>query len=316
MGTAITDEQVAALSGMVEEVVLALDADSAGQEAMLRAQQVAADRRMRLRVAAMPSGEDPAEMVAAEGGAERFRKLVEAAVELPAFQVGLVLDRTDLSSPAERDRALAEVAPILAAMGEGASRNDLVRLVAERLELEPALVMGRLTAAAAAERRDAAGARSEGRRRSAPRARADLAGAPRAVAAGDVHRAARGGEGYLARLNEGHLSSSAPAPPPGSPTTSRTRRPTSRDDAELAGLIAELVIVANERARLGRVDGAQLHAARAGPPRGRDRRRRRGRGSRAPRRAQPRAGGAGRADRPRPSGSAGLTGKFSRAFPG
>ena len=41
MGTAITAEQVATLSGMVEEVVLALDADSAGQEAMLRAQRVA-----------------------------------------------------------------------------------------------------------------------------------------------------------------------------------------------------------------------------------------------------------------------------------
>ena len=45
MGTAITGEQVATLSGMVEEVVLALDADSAGQEAMLRAQRVAAGRQ-------------------------------------------------------------------------------------------------------------------------------------------------------------------------------------------------------------------------------------------------------------------------------
>ena len=118
MGTAITEEQVAALSGMVDEVVLALDADSAGQEAMLRAQRVAAGRKMRLRVAAMPAGEDPAEMIAAEGGAERFRALVEGAVDLPAFQVGLVLDGTDVSSPAERDRALGEVAPILAGMGE------------------------------------------------------------------------------------------------------------------------------------------------------------------------------------------------------
>ena len=59
MGTAITGEQVATLSGMVEEVVLALDADSAGQEAMLRAQRVAAGRKMRLRVAAMPAGRGP-----------------------------------------------------------------------------------------------------------------------------------------------------------------------------------------------------------------------------------------------------------------
>src|SRR4029077_885390 len=69
MGTAITPDQVAALSGMVEEVVLALDADSAGQEAMLRAQRVAAGRRMRLQVAAMPAGEEPAQGRARSGGA-------------------------------------------------------------------------------------------------------------------------------------------------------------------------------------------------------------------------------------------------------
>ncbi|MGC1166883.1 MAG: DNA primase, partial [Solirubrobacterales bacterium] len=147
MGTAITGEQVATLSGMVEEVVLALDADSAGQEAMLRAQRVAAGRKMRLRVAAMPAGEDPAEMIAEAGGAERFRALVDAAVELNAFQVGLVLDRTDVASPVARDQALTEVAPILGAMGETASRDDLVRQVAERLDLEPAMVMGRIVAA-------------------------------------------------------------------------------------------------------------------------------------------------------------------------
>ncbi len=142
MGTAITGEQVATLSGMVEEVVLALDADSAGQEAMLRAQRVAAGRKMRLRVAAMPVGEDPAEMMAEPEGAERFRSLVEAAVELNAFQVGLVLDRTDVASPAERDRALTEVAPVLGAMGETASRDDLVRKVAERLGCRPRAAAG------------------------------------------------------------------------------------------------------------------------------------------------------------------------------
>src|SRR5215213_7658016 len=145
MGTAITEEQVATLSGMVEEVVLALDADSAGQEAMLRAQRVAAGRRMRILVAPMPAGEDPADMMAAEGGAERFRALVEGAVELSAFQVGLVLERTDVSSPSERDSALNEAASIMAAMeaGQVASREELERRVAERLDLDPAAVRSR-----------------------------------------------------------------------------------------------------------------------------------------------------------------------------
>ncbi len=307
MGTAITEEQVAALSGMVDEVVLALDADSAGQEAMLRAQRVAAGRKMRLRVAAMPAGEDPAEMMAAEGGAERFRALVEGAVDLPAFQVGLVLERTDVSSPAERDRALGEVAPILAGMGETASRDELVRRVAERLDLEPAMVMGRVTAAqplsggsAEPPRRGRgggadAGARSGGELTSRERRE-------RALLAMCIALPAEGRE-YLARLTEEHLSPSGARaaglaarasrgpgvqPPP-------RRRPARRPDRR-AGHPRP------RRARLGRGDGAQLPPARAAPPRVPDRRRRRSRRLRAPRRPQPRARRPGRAHSPHRAG--------------
>ena len=114
-------------------------------------------------------------MMAAPGGAERFRALVEAAVELNAFQVGLVLDRTDVASPTERDRALDEVAPVLGAMGETASRDDLVRRVAERLDLEPAMVMGRVVAATAGERRTRA---TPARRLAPARRRRRSRGAP------------------------------------------------------------------------------------------------------------------------------------------
>jgi DNA primase len=250
MGTAITDEQVAALSGMVDEVVLALDADSAGQEAMLRAQRVAAGRNMRLRVAAMPAGEDPAEMMVAEGGAERFRALVEEAVDLPAFQVGLVLEGTDVSSPAERDRALAEVAPILAGMGETASRDDLVRRVAGRLDLEPALVMGRVTAArplsggpvdppGRAGGEQAPPARSGGELTSRERRE-------RALLAMCIALPAEGGE-YLARLSDEHLSQTGARvvawlrEHPDDPASNLPH-----DDDQLAGLIAELVILAHD----------------------------------------------------------------------
>ncbi len=249
MGTAITGEQVAALSGMVEEVVLALDADSAGQEAMLRAQRVAAGRKMRLRVATMPAGEDPAEMVAGEGGAERFRALVDAAVELNAFQVGLVLDRTDVASPAERDRALTEVAPILGAMGETASRDDLVRQVAERLDLEPAMVMGRIVAARPASGgAEPAPAQAGGGPAAPPRRAAELTSRERrerALLAMCIALPAEGRE-YLARLTDAHLS------PTGLRAAAWLREhpedPASNlpDDAELTGLVTELVMLAHD----------------------------------------------------------------------
>lgn len=249
MGTAITEEQVAALSGMVDEVVLALDADAAGQEAMLRAQRVAAGRKMRLRVAAMPAGEDPAEMIAGEGGAERFQALVDQALELTAFQVGLVIARTDSSSPAERDRALdMEIAPILAGMGEGASRDDLIRQVAEKFDMEPAMVMGKVVAARPLSGGPAATPGSDGPAPT-PRRTAELTSRERrerALLAMCIALPVEGKD-YLTRLTEEHLSPSGLRAAewlrehPEDPASSLPR-----DDSELAGLIAELVILAHD----------------------------------------------------------------------
>jgi DNA primase len=204
---------------------------------------------MRLRVAAMPPGEDPAEMIAGEGGAERFRALIDRALELTAFQVGLVIARTDSSSPAERDRALdAEIAPILAGMGEGASRDDLIRQVAEKFDMEPAMVMGKVVAARPLSGGPSAGPGSDAPA-PAPRRAAELTSRERrerALLAMCIALPAEGKE-YLARLTAEHLS-------PGGLRAAEWLRehpedPASNlphDDSELAGLIAELVILAHD----------------------------------------------------------------------
>ncbi|MGK2956276.1 MAG: DNA primase [Solirubrobacterales bacterium] len=147
MGTAITEPQLALLSATVENIVLALDADAAGRKAMLRAQQVAAGRKLHIRVASMPAGEDPAEMVVAEGGADRFRDLVDNAVDLPEFQLDLIMGGVDTGSPQDRDRGLAEAVPVLAEVPAGATREELVRRVAEGLGIDPTVVVARVTSA-------------------------------------------------------------------------------------------------------------------------------------------------------------------------
>jgi DNA primase len=254
MGTAITPDQVAALSGMVEEVVLALDADSAGQEAMLRAQRVAAGRRMRLRVAAMPAGEDPAEMMAAEGGAERFGELLGGAEELTAYQVRLVLERTDASDPVARDQALTtELIPILAGMDESqeALQDELERRVSDRLNIDPPTLKGRVVAGTPATGGGEAAAPSQGRPPQQPPARrpADLTSRERrerALLAMCIAIPSEGRE-YLTRLTEAHLSPSglrAAAWLREHPEDPASNLP--HDDSELAALIAELAIMSRE----------------------------------------------------------------------
>jgi DNA primase len=269
MGTAITPDQVKALSGVVSEVVLALDADEAGQAAMVRVQGVAGERRMRLRVASMPKGVDPAEMMLEEKGAERFRLLVESAVELTDFQVGLILERTDVSSPVARDEALAEVAPILATMGEGASQSELVRKVADRLDLEPAMVMGRVVASTPATGGPGAGvdpggrAPSDGRGPGAGRERGGPGGAPaqsqsRPAALTSRERRERAllamcialpdqGAVYLEKLGEAHLSGSGQAAADflrAHPKDPAKHLP--QENGSLAALVTELVMMARE----------------------------------------------------------------------
>lgn len=148
MGTAITPDQLKLLVGHTDEVVLALDADRAGREAMLRSERVAGAGRLRLRVAAMPAGEDPADILKGAGpddpAATRFRELLHEAVEMTTFHVRSVLDEADLTTPAGRDRALDEVVPVLGAMGETITRDELEREVADRLDADPALVRRRI----------------------------------------------------------------------------------------------------------------------------------------------------------------------------
>ncbi len=64
MGTALTDEQVAELARLAQEVLLAFDADRSGQEAMLRVQRAAAGRGVDLKVVRLPDDKDPCDLLA------------------------------------------------------------------------------------------------------------------------------------------------------------------------------------------------------------------------------------------------------------
>ena len=146
MGTALTPEQFADLAraaGQEGTVVLALDADRAGLDAMMRAARAAEEKRIELMVVELPAGKDPADLVA-EGGAEAFTQLLERAISVPEFQTRRVLAEADLSTPHGRDRALEAVRPILTGVRRPATRNELVSYVSDRLDVPASNVVTEL----------------------------------------------------------------------------------------------------------------------------------------------------------------------------
>ena len=116
-------------------MLLCLDADAAGQDAMLRAAAVAAGRKLSLRVVPLPPGDDPADLIARDGGAERMRELLAAAVPFARFRVDRELAGGDLGNAEGRDRVLSAVRPVIASVADPLLRGELVQLVASRLSL-------------------------------------------------------------------------------------------------------------------------------------------------------------------------------------
>jgi DNA primase len=154
MGTSLTEEQVAELARLAPVVQLALDADSAGQEAMLRAARIAAGRKLELRVVPLPKGEDPAELVQRGGGAEIERRIAES-VPFVRFRVLRALEAGDLGDAEGKDRVLAQLGPIFATLGPSVMREELLRTVADRMDLSTELLnslLAQRTSPAAAER--------------------------------------------------------------------------------------------------------------------------------------------------------------------
>ena len=196
MGTALTQEQLALLSQAAPLVLLALDADRSGQEAMLRAARSAGDRGVELRVVEMPEGRDPADLLA-ESGTDAFTERLQRSVSVLEFEVGRVLADADLDTPTGRDRALEEARPLIAATPDGSAvRDALVRQVADRVDVPVHAVV---TAASRAPARAAQPAPSHTPgSQSLAGERAFLS---MCLAAGEL------GRDFLGRLGEGHFSS-------------------------------------------------------------------------------------------------------------
>ena len=203
MGTALTEEQVGELRRLAPTVVLALDADGAGQEAMLKAARLGreapprAARRWRSR-----PGSDPAEVLQRATGRGRAGRPARRVGAFVRFRVERILAGGDLGTRRgarpDAGRARRRCSPTSARGRCGSSSSGRSSAA---LEL-PERTVARLLRRRSDGRRGRAGG-DPGRIRPR-RARAHRAGIPRAV-----HRAARRAAGRRSPSSTSTASSPA-----------------------------------------------------------------------------------------------------------
>ena len=151
-GTALTDDHVRLLKRFSNRIVLAFDADAAGQAAADRFYEWERTHDVQVFVADLPEGTDPAEV--ARSDPPRLRAAVSAALPFLGFRVARALAAGDRSSPEGRARMAERAVAVVAEHPSDLVRDQYLMQVADRLGLDAERLR---VQAAAARRRGRAG---------------------------------------------------------------------------------------------------------------------------------------------------------------
>ena len=164
LGTALTKQQVRQLRRYSENLVLALDADSAGQAATLRGLDVmhealasavvpvpGAGGRIRyeqvvqgeIRIAALPDGRDPDDVIRADP--RQWEALIEQAKPFVEFAIDAAAE-ADPGNARQKSAVASRLIPLIRAVGDTAARDHYLELLAKRLGIDEQTVHAEMAA--------------------------------------------------------------------------------------------------------------------------------------------------------------------------
>lgn len=141
-GTALGEEQVQLLKNFARRLVLAYDADAAGQAAAARVYEWERKHDIDVAVVALAAGEDPADLARRDPGA--LQRAVADAQPFLAFRLDRVLGAADVRSPEGRARAAEAALAVIREHPSDLVRDQYVMRTAGRTGIDPDRLRERL----------------------------------------------------------------------------------------------------------------------------------------------------------------------------
>lgn len=138
-GTALTEDQVQLLSRYTKNVVLLFDADTAGIKASMRSIELLLKRDIEVKIAALPSGEDPDSYIN-KYGKEEFDELVRKAQNFLEYQTAYYESQRYFEDHNKTAEAIRELVKLLALIEDELKRNLLLKSIAKKFNLREKLL--------------------------------------------------------------------------------------------------------------------------------------------------------------------------------
>ena len=137
-GSALTEDQVGLLSRFANEIILALDADVAGDSAAKRGIEIAERQGFDMRVVRLGKYKDPDE--AARQNPDYLKKAVQNAVGVWDFVIDLIFAKNTDKTGIAKAKISREVVPILSRISDKIVQSYYIQEVARRLGVNPEAV--------------------------------------------------------------------------------------------------------------------------------------------------------------------------------
>jgi len=171
MGTALTEHQLRLLKRFTRRIVLALDPDTAGQKAVLRgldAARQAMDRETELgfdargllreearlqadlRVASIPDGLDPDEIVARDK--QEWARLIEKAKPIVTYVMETLAAGQNIIDPKVKNQVAAQVLPLIEDLPNALERDTYRQQLARMLRVDESALTGAQAQASSVKR--------------------------------------------------------------------------------------------------------------------------------------------------------------------
>ena len=133
MGTAVTERQIGSLKRLTKNLVLALDADAAGEEAMLRCVDYENITGSEIRAIIMPQGRDPDDVIKEDP--QNWPKLLEEALPVIDFTFDQALAGLDLTTAKGKSLATERLFPVIDEIKDDTRQAHYLQKLATKLDV-------------------------------------------------------------------------------------------------------------------------------------------------------------------------------------
>lgn len=134
MGTALTKEQINLIKRLSNNIILCLDGDDPGQNAMLKIGNTLFDNGIEVKIVVLPNPDDPDSFIL-KNGKERFTGLIEAAVNFSDYKMQRLRDNVNFRSDEETSIYINQVIEETAKLTDPIRREVVLKRLAKEFDI-------------------------------------------------------------------------------------------------------------------------------------------------------------------------------------